>query len=366
MRTFPRLVTGAILAALMLVAFASLADAKVKPKNLASIDLGVSSVALDPAGNPHVAYEAPNHHLYHRWFDGRKWRKELVDGVSECGYANSIAVDAQGHIHIVYDFYRGLGGPKLAYAYFNGSVWQISEPGIEGSHARIQLDALGRLHVFFIGSNTSQYAVYDGTGWQVEDTGLGWSWYSNGFVLDSDGYAHISYSINYSGCFYATNKSGSWVATTLKVQGGGASTAIGLDNTGNPHVLIGDGSALEYYSFDGANWTSETVVDFSLLGNVLIDTNIAMTMDAAGKPHFLAGATLTEGNRSGEFLFYGTNPSTGWTGLLADNKAGCYPSIAVDNNGVVYGTSCTLLRGRSERSNARLVRITPADLPLTQ
>ncbi len=364
MRTIPRFVTGAILSALMLAAFVSLADAKVKPKGLATVDWGVSSIALDLAGNPHVACEGPDHHLYHRWFDGRRWRKELVDGLSELGYSNSIAIDALGHIHIVYDFYRGLGGPKLAYAHFDGSIWQISEPGIAGAHALLRLDALGRPHVWFQGPSSYGYAVYDGVGWQVEDTGFGFSPYSDGFVLDADGNAHVSYSINYSGCFYATNKSGSWVATTLKVQAGGASTAIGLDNAGDPHVLIGDGSALDYYSFDGLAWTSETVVDFSLLGNVLVDTNIAMTMDAAGLPHFLAGATLTVGNRSGEFLFYGTNTGTGWTGLLVDKKGGGYPSIAIDNNGVVYGTSCTPMR--NNKAKARWVRITPADLALTQ
>jgi len=111
--------------------------------------------------------------------------------------------------------------------------WQVTDLPVSGSDTRIALDEDGHPHVLFKGDSTYGYAEYDGVNWHFEDTGLGWSWYSDGLALDADGNAHISYSINYSGCFYATNKSVSWETTTL-VPSESWPTSIGLDNTGKP------------------------------------------------------------------------------------------------------------------------------------
>jgi hypothetical protein len=345
----------------------STSEAKVKPKNFASTTVGRSAIALDAAGLPHVAYQGTDHHLYHARFDGKKWWRELVDGTSDCGGDNAIIIDSQGHIHIIYGANRTIYTHTLVHAYFNGSAWQIVDLPVDGSAPQLALDAAGHPRILYLSGTsapwTYRYGQYDGSEWEFEDTGLPWSWYSSGFALDADGDAHISYSVNGTGCFYATNKSGSWEPTQLAPNGGSA-TAIALDSTGKPHVVLGVGGALVYYNYDGTNWNHETMVDFNdadprIQAN--IETVIAMAMDANDRAQIIAPVYLTSGNRYVDVSVFVYDDGAGWNGLLVDQKnTGFYPSIALDTNGVPYITYC----GQSEsgRAKTKWARIALSDL----
>lgn len=205
-----------------------------------------------------------------------------------------MAIDSQGHIHIVYGAERinqsGATYP-LMYAYYDGNTWHINELQVSGVNPRIALDAAGRPRVLFRDNAAYRYAAFNGTSWEFEDTGLPWSWYSDGFALDAEGHAHISYSVNYSGSFYATNTSGSWEATQLSTGNAGA-TALAIDTAGQPRIVIADGGALICYSFDGANWSRETIVDFNDADpgiSATIESHVAMTLDNEDRARIMTG-----------------------------------------------------------------------------
>jgi len=315
----------------------SLALAKVKPSKLAQINQGVSAVAIDPSGQPHVAYQGRDYHLYHAWYDGRRWARELVDGTSDCGWGNSIAVDAQGHVHISYAAFRGLGAQKLIYAVYDGSQWQVQEVGREAAFTHLKLDTEGYPHILFKGDTGYSYAKHDGTSWHIEDIpGLTWNWYSDGLALDADGHAHV---VGNNG--YATNRSGTWQVTHL-VADATAYMAIAVNNPGYPRVAACLSDRLEYFTFDGANWTSELIVDSAELeaefppGMTVVLDGVALALDGDEKPHFLMSAYISAGEAGVEVSIYGYHDGVGWSGMMLDYKnTGFYPSIAVTSEGEV-------------------------------
>lgn len=319
-------------------------SAGITVKSFGTVSQGVASIAIGPDGNPHVAYQGSDYHLYHARFDGRGWQRQLVDGTSDCGWGNAIAVDAQGHIHITYGAFRGLGPLELVHAHFDGTAWQVTDTGIDGELTNLQLDAEGQPHVLFQHYGSYHYAVRGDAGWEVESTGLLASPYSDGMVLDANDHAHIAHCVNYGSCFYSTNRSGNWESTALLPIPGGAATAIALDGQGRPLVAIGEQTVLRLFRHDeGTGWSSETIVDFGEVGQAVIESSIAMTTDAQGKPHIFSGVTFFEGDRYAELPVYLFHNGIDWSAqLLKGKNTGLYPSLARADNGLIYGTYCGL------------------------
>jgi hypothetical protein len=338
-------------------------ESKVKTRNFGKSPQTTASVAIDPSGFLHVAYMDVHHSLYHARFDGRTWLRELID--TNQYYENSMAIDSLGRIHILYGAERYNGSTwtyPLVHAYFNGTSWQVTDLPVSGHHPSVVLDADDHPHVLF--NFSSQYGVFDGTNWEFEATGVSGGWASDGLALDADGHAHISYSANYLGCFYASNKSGTWESTML-VSNTSAATAIGVDNNGRPHVVTGAEGTLVYHSYDGTNWTNEPMVDFNDADpriQASIESTIAMAMDANGRARIMVPVYLTTGNAYAEISVFVYDDGAGWNGLLVDKKnTGLYPSIALDTNGVAYVTYCGLLRN-DRNTTTKWARIALSDL----
>ena len=329
------------------------AGAKVKAKNLASTTQQAASIAIDPDGFTHVAYQGTDYGLYHARFDGKTWQREKID--TNEYYGNSIAIDAQGRIHIVYgaERIRDNGADyQLMHAFYNGSSWRLTvlltDEGNPRFNPRIVLDAAGRPRVLFLENTGYRYAKFSGTSWEFEDTGLPWSWYSDGFVLDAAGHAHISYAVNYSGSFYATNASGAWIATQLSTGDAGA-TAIDLDAAGRPRVVTAEGGALVYHSFDGESWSHETMVDFNDADpgiTAVIESHIAMAIDDYDRPRIMTGLYLTSGDRYATGAVFIFENGIFWNGLLVDKKnGGFYPDIALDGGAAIVSYCNALKNG---------------------
>ena len=235
---------------------------------------------------------------------------------------------------------------------------------VSGWNPRIALDAAGRPRVLFRDNSSYRYAEFNGTSWEFEDTGLPWSWYSDGFALDAEGHAHISYSVNYSGSFYATNTSGSWEATQLSTGNAGA-TALALDTAGQPRVVIADGGALIYYSFDGANWSQETIVDFNDADpgiTATIESHIAMALDNEDRARIMIGLYLSSGNRYGNAAVLVFDNGAVWNGLLIDKKSpGLYPDIVLDAQDTAHVTYCGYLKN-NKGTKTKWARIALSEL----
>jgi len=344
-----------ILACLLLMAVTSV-EGKIKARTLAPVRQNYASIAVDPTGIPHAVYMGTDYHLYHAWLEGKQWKREVVDASSDCGWGNSIAVDAQGDLHVSYRAYRGLGATKLVYATFDGIQWKITDLGVEASDTVLRLDQAGQPHIAYGGNSTIQYAWFDGAAWHFEDTGLGTGPYRHDFVLDGNGHAHLAFSRNSDGHYYGTNGSGSWESTQLGT-GDATPVAIAVDSRNHPHVAAGVPGSVKYYQYDGANWSSELILDPVALEieNAPVD-GVAMTLDADDHAQLLVALYL--GIDVSVFVF---DNGMGWVGAVLDKKnAGFFPSLTLDSSGVTYGTYCTAqLR---DKSKAKWVRIAWPDL----
>jgi hypothetical protein len=271
-------------------------------------------------------------------------------------------VDAQGHVHISYAAFRGLGAQKLIYAVHDGSQWQVQEVGRDAAFTHLKLDSEGHPHILFKGDTGYGYAKHNGASWQIEEIpGLPWNWYSDGLALDANGHAHVVANNS-----YATNQSGTWQVTNL-VSEGMAYMSIAVNGEGYPRVAVCLSDRLEYFRFDGADWTSDVILDatefenaFPEEVNVVLD-GVALSLDGDEKPHFLMSAYISAGEGGVEVSIYGFHDGVGWSGMLLDYKnTGFYPSIAVTSEGEVYGTYCTASKG--SKSQAKWVRIALPDL----
>jgi hypothetical protein len=344
------------------------AGAKIKAKTLAGTTQQTASIAIDPDGFTHVAYQGTDYGLYHARFDGRTWLREKID--TNQYYGNSIAVDAQGRVHIVYgaERIRDNGADyQLMHAFYNGGSWSLttllSEEGNPKFNPRIALNAAGRPCVLFMENSGYRYAKFSGTSWEFEDTGLPWSWYSDGFVLDAAGHAHISYAVNYSGSFYATNASGAWIATQLSSGDAGA-TAINLDAAGRPRVVTAEGGALILHSFDGADWSHESMLDFNDMDpgiTALLESHIAMAIEEDDRPRIMTGLYLSTGTGYANTAVFVFDNGVFWNALLVDKKGGFYPDIVLDAQGGSIVTYCGALKS-DDFTKTKWARIVLPDL----
>ena len=58
------------------------------------------TIAVDGNDYPHIAYGGD--HLYYAYYDGNVWHYETVDTLPWVGYYVSLALDAEGNVHISY------------------------------------------------------------------------------------------------------------------------------------------------------------------------------------------------------------------------------------------------------------------------
>jgi hypothetical protein len=87
------------------------------------------SIALDAAGNPHIAYynfsngqSSEDYSLKHAWKQDGEWLTEVVDSARLTGYFTSIAVDQSDAAHISY---QDSANSDLRYASNASGAWQL-------------------------------------------------------------------------------------------------------------------------------------------------------------------------------------------------------------------------------------------------
>jgi hypothetical protein len=341
------------------------AHSKVKANNLGKTAQTTASIAIDPEGFPHVAYQTAGYDLYHARLNGKKWQQEYVD--ESLFYENAMAIDSLGRIHIVCQAERispeGASYP-LMHAFFDGSSWHLATLPVSGWSPSIALDSNEHPHILLKTSSNYWYGAFDGTDWEFEDTGLPWSWYSVGFALDGSDVAHVSFSVNYSGFFYATNRTGAWETTQLS-DGNAGATDLALDSSDLPQVAIAEEGALIYYRFDGESWQYEPIIDFNDAEpgvNSMIETHIALALDSRDRARIMAGLYMNYGERYGAAPVFVFDNGMGWNGLVVDKKsAGLYPDMALDEDGSAYVTYCGFLSGKGS-VKTKWARISLPDL----
>ena len=307
-----------------------------------------TSIALDSSGKVHISYyDYTNADLKYATNASGAWVTTTVDSSGQVGRYTSIALDSSGKAHISY---FDNTNRDLKYATNASGSWVASTVDNSenvGSHTSIALDSSGNVYISYYAyqedsrhDGDCKYATNVSGSWvatTVDSSGQVGEYTS--IALDSSGKAHISYldDTNY-GLKYATNASGSWVATT--VDSGtyyvGEYTSIALDSSGKAHISYYDATTtkeyepkrdLKYATNASGAWVTTTVDGSERVGEY---TSIAL--DSSGKAH------ISYFDDTNDDLKYATNASGAWVTTTVDSsgEVGEYTSIALDSSGKVH------------------------------
>ncbi|MBC7080882.1 MAG: hypothetical protein H5T44_01330 [Thermoplasmatales archaeon] len=175
-------------------------------KSIEIVDSGnagiYSSIAVDAFGRPHISYGNVRGKLFYAFLKDGKWIIEEIDKNSVIWESTSIAIDNLSHPHICYYDISRDDVWFLKHAYFDGKKWRVEviDPDLIGFYnskgASIAVDSYKRIHVAYFGWKgwDLKYAYFDGE-WHLEkvdeegDVGA----YPS-IAIDSNGYPHISYT----------------------------------------------------------------------------------------------------------------------------------------------------------------------------
>jgi hypothetical protein len=213
-----------------------------------------TAVAVDNVSGVHAAYlDYKNQDdLYYAVSNGEGWDITAVDVEPNAGFFPDLAVDGQGHPHIVYATVEG------------------NYEGVDFTGNRYVVDDL-------------KYATYDGVRWHTDtiDT-FGNVGYWPSIRVDETGVPCVSYAGEHQ-IKYAVHLDGAWTIQVVD-QGDdvGAYTSLSLDTAGHPWIAYNRGRKLHLAHWTGNEWVSEVVDDSTSVG-----WHCAMEIDRAGTVHIV-------------------------------------------------------------------------------
>ena len=259
----------------------------------------VPSVALDPSGNPYVAWMDGSrkfdwYHIYIKRFDGANWVEVGSGSATGAGISDlhgwstcpSLALDGSGNPYVAWHVYTS-GNAEIYIKRFDGAKWVevgsgsasgggISDDSGLSRHPSLALDASGNPYVAwsdrFCGNSDIYIKRFNRTSWVevgsgsasaggISDT-IGDS-VEPSLALDGSGNPYVAWydgpsTTNANTEIYIKRFDGtSWVEVgSGSASGGGisdnsgrsGSPSLALNWSGNPYVAWGDSSRKEEYS----------------------------------------------------------------------------------------------------------------------
>lgn len=302
------------------------------------------SLALDAAGNPHIAYLLSSAYgLKYASWTGMHWEIETVDlDTTLWSYSVSLAIDPVGRPHIAYE---GSANRQLKYAYRDTTGWVVSVVDATAGSGRdvsLALDPQGRpciSYQFQQGPDVRlKYARWDGSRWQIEqvdtESVMGWQ---TSLALDAAGHPHISYSDQWSGLHYAVWDGARWQREVVEAPGGSIfDSSLALDAGGAPRIAYRDkaNSQLKYAERRAGGWAIETIASVSpdWWGN-------SLKLDGAGR------ANVTYVDRWKDEVRWAVRGAGGWQSEVIEQGSQVNWAALALNGGrpcVVYGSSAGL------------------------
>lgn len=320
---------------------------------------GVSpqTVALDAAGNPHVAYSGGDEDLMYAWFDGADWHTEVVDTDGDTGSDPSLALDpVTGYPRITYtrwpDFDLGLYNGALKYAAWDGSDWHIETvtplPYVKftSTDSDLVLDPVTGFPRFSFDEHGFQkYAEWDGSSWQIDSIEyVEWSLLGpSSLALTSSGEPRIAYGDGrYDTVRFAARIDGEWQVEEV-VQDAGWACSLALDPaTGDPRIASKDiiYGNLVYTVFDGSSWTTEAVSPIGAYGGAI---NLALD-PVTGDPRITYILNEDYGETADDMVRYAAFDGAAWQVETYDPDGDRAPFLLPDELGnprIVYVAHAT-------------------------
>ena len=236
---------------------------------------GGSSIKIDSNGYPHISYCDYDYTYwdsigvelkYARW-NGSGWSIQIVD--KHVWGGSSMALDPANNPHICYSDKAG----NLKYANLAGSIWSIQtlDSGKIRSGQSLVLDNNNNPHIVYSNNNLI-YAYWNGSNWSFQKVASGDAdnSFQYSFALDFNGYPNISYLRQTGGTLCYTH----WNGTTWDIQipdparivGGGVGdgNSLALDSNNIPHLSYfaydyNAGNELKYARWNGSAWIIQTL-----------------------------------------------------------------------------------------------------------
>jgi hypothetical protein len=245
------------------------------------------TLVLDSHQRPHISWvdagTQPGARLHYGFWDGKEWKLQAIKIDAEIiAYYSSIALDPQDRPSISYYEYTG---PKdsglrvrMRVVTWNGQYWQVETvdgDNQSGKFNNLAIDTQGHKHLIYANVNGMtagiRYGNWDGSSWKVEileglPSARTYIGYAACITLDKDGDPHVSYS-HYSAPFYvkyAVRKGGSWhieVVDEIAKAAYPDRNSIVLDERGQPYISYFDEGigVLKLAHRQSDKWMVETV-----------------------------------------------------------------------------------------------------------
>ncbi len=211
------------------------------------------------------------------------------------------------------------------------TMYGVDKEGDVGKDSSFVLDKEGYPHIsYFDETNDAlKYAYQTAEGWYVQRVDTGNVGRSSDIVLDSKGYSYVIYTdTKNSQLKYAYSDGKEWYKGTLEAAGRYAILpALTLDSKNNPHLVYYDYKANDlvylWHDADTDTWQKETV---DANGDVGTDASIAM--DSNDNPH------ISYFDNTYDILKYAWYDGTEWNIQKIDTSgtAGLFSAISIDAN----------------------------------
>ncbi len=249
---------------------------------------------------------------------GFAWRLETLDP----GSRPSLALDAAGVVHVVFDSADG-----LRYATNPTGLWRVETVDADGGGVpAVGVSPDGAVHVGYVAApDELRHATTAGDAWTVDvvETGVVVP-RDLGIAIGADGVVHLAWLFWGGGAYevdYASDEGGTFVTEPVGDAQERSGVAIAVDAAGAAHVVwqMPD-FALTHAAREGIGWGRETV-------------------EAGGTPGTLvagAGDELRIAFVGADGIRYGERTAGEWTIETADPLGGFDPGLAIEAGGVVH------------------------------
>ncbi|MDA7846082.1 hypothetical protein N9A87_03440 [Euryarchaeota archaeon] len=308
-----------------------------------------NAVAVDSNGHIHVVQiKDDSYQIRHSVNDGTGWNTAVINtcGSTYCWDIHMV-IDANDHIHLAYTTYTQWA-ETLVYMNYDGTTWTdtVVSSSAHFGPIGIAVDSSNNPHISYAANGADQCGAglrissYDGSSWSYTNVDQGANrGCESAIVIDESDHIYIAYQDRSSSKLkIATDKSGSWdsylvdTGTTPSNLYPGYMTSMAVDQQGQFHIAHQDNKEYDLRYSTGAPNSQWTTTIVDATGHTGRDPSIAV--DAGDQPHIVYHTW------SGQNLKYATiDPVTSsWTVTAIANNAdvGEGNSIFIDESGGIH------------------------------